>query len=271
MAQWLERLTKPSPTMEAPSKADEVRTDIAMAVTILFCLFLGLGLRGQVLNAGNTASLDKPLPQIKYPATWRPNQSEDATFAAVNPGSPSTFNSRLTINARPAKEGETVELARAEAGLRNSGSLSYYRELSVDRMEVLDGVPALLTTYAYVADPTRDAGANGLPVVVEAQELLFIHEGRERASDPLVTTLMAVTLEADATDWEASQSDFAVVFNSLQLREETVDGQTSPAFDSGSPAEGGLDAGTADTGEAATEAAPAEGTPDSDAEEGGSN
>lgn len=75
-------------------------------------------------------------------------------------------------------------------------------------MEVLNGIPALVTTYGFVADPTRDAGVTGLPVVVEAQDILFVKDGM----------LYVVSLRADAVDWEANARDFAVITNSLRLR-----------------------------------------------------
>jgi hypothetical protein len=81
-----------------------------------------------------------------------------------------------------------------------------------------------------VADPTRDAGATGLPVIVEAQDILFIKDG----------TLYAVSLRADAADWAANARNFAVVTNSLRLQAATpssaktsVDGFTGDAAQEG--------------------------------------
>ena len=55
--------------------------------------------------------------------------------------------------------------------------------------------PALVSTYAYIADPTRDVGANGLPVVVEAQDIMFLEGGQ----------FLVATLAADASAWDDAQ------------------------------------------------------------------
>ena len=75
-------------------------------------------------------------------------------------------------------------------------------------MTVQGDQPALVTTYAYIADPTLDMGAMGLPVVVEAQDIMFLQDGQ----------FVVVTLAADANDWEDEQNEFSIVTNSLRLQ-----------------------------------------------------
>jgi hypothetical protein len=75
-------------------------------------------------------------------------------------------------------------------------------------MIVLNDQPALVSTYAYIADPTLDAGATGLPVVVQAQDIMFLGGGQ----------FLVVTLEADATHWDDEAREFAIITNSLRLR-----------------------------------------------------
>lgn len=208
MATWLERLTKPSPTNEPPTRGELRRNDLLAAGVVLFALLLAFGIRNQVLNASRSVRLGEDLPRIAYPERWRTRETAGALLHAVNAGSPSTFDSQLIVTARPLRPDETLEEARADRGIKLATALSGYRELAVERMIVNGDQPALVATYAYVADPTRDLGAIGLPVVVEAQDIMFLQDGQ----------FLIVTLEADAGRWDDEQTDFAIVTNSLRLQ-----------------------------------------------------
>lgn len=208
MSVWLERLTKPSPTNEAPDANELRRNDLLLAGIVLFALFLAFGIRNQVLNASESIRLGEDLPRIAYPARWRMHETDGALLYAINAGSPSTFDSQLLVTSRPLRSGETLEDARANRGIKLATSLNGYRELSVDRMVVQGDQPALVATYAFIADPTRDMGAMGLPVVVEAQDLMFLQNGQ----------FLVVTLAADANNWEGEQNEFSIVTNSLRLQ-----------------------------------------------------
>jgi hypothetical protein len=226
MTMWVDRLIKPSPTSEAPGPREQLRNDIAVTVTVLFALFLALGIRNQVYNANKLASVNEGDLRIAYPERWVLRADDNTGFTAVHLGSPSTYDSRVEVTSRLLNPGETLELARFDRGLKLASGLSGYRELEAAQMEVLNHVPAIVATYGFVADPTRDAGATGLPVVVEVQDILFAKDGR----------LYVVSLQADAVDWAANARDFAIVTNSLQLQEATstpaattADGFTSGA------------------------------------------
>lgn len=209
MTMWVDRLIKPSPTSEAPGPREQLRNDIAVTVTVLFALFLALGIRNQVYSASKLATLNEGGVRIAYPERWAARSDADGAFTAVHRGSPSTYDSRVEVTSRPLNPDETLELARFDRGLKLATELGGYRELEAAPMQVLNGVPALVTTYGFVADPTRDAGATGLPVVVEAQDILFAKDG----------VLYVVSLRADAADWAATARDFAIVTNSLRLEE----------------------------------------------------
>lgn len=208
MTMWIDRLIKPSPTNEAPGPREQLRNDIAAIVTVLFALFLALGIRNQVYTASRLVSIHEGGLRIAHPERWVLQSNDGAGLIAVNLGSPSTYDSRVEVTSRPLHPDETLERARFERGLKLATELSSYRELEAAQMEVLNGIPALVTTYGFVADPTRDAGVTGLPVVVEAQDILFVKGGM----------LYVVSLRADAVDWEANARDFAVITNSLRLR-----------------------------------------------------
>jgi hypothetical protein len=208
MSMWLERLTKPSPTNEPPTARELRRNDLLVAGVILFALVLAFGIRNQVLNASKSVRLGEDLPRIAYPERWRARSTDGVLLHAVNAGSPSTFDSQLLVTARPLRTDETMETARAARGIGQAAELDGYRELSAERMTVYGDQPALVTTYAYIADPTRDMGAIGLPVVVEAQDIMFLHDGQ----------IVVVTLAADAGAWEEEANEFAVITNSLRLQ-----------------------------------------------------
>lgn len=231
MTLWVDRLIKPSPTNAAPGPREQLRNDIAVTVTVLFALFLALGIRNQVYNASQHVSLNDGSLRIAYPDRWALQAADGAGFTAVNFGSPSTYDSRVEVTSRPLRPDETLEMARFDRGLKLATELSNYRELEAAPMEVLGNLPAMLATYGFVADPTRDAGATGLPVIVEAQDILFIKDDM----------LYVVSLRADAADWSANARNFAVVTNSLRLQAAAPPLATSAAggFTGGAPQEGG--------------------------------
>lgn len=208
MSMLLERLTKPSPTNEAPSASELRRNDLLVAGVVLFALFLAFGIRNQVLNASKSVRLGENLPRISYPDRWRMQNTTGVLLHAINAGSPSTFDSQMWVTSRSLRSDETLEDARAGQGIKQATSLNGYRELSADRMTVQGDQPALVTTYAFIADPTLDMGAMGLPVVVEAQDIMFLQDGQ----------LVVVTLAADANDWEDEQNEFSIITNSLRLQ-----------------------------------------------------
>ncbi|HRW48940.1 MAG TPA: hypothetical protein P5333_15590 [Caldilinea sp.] len=229
MALWIDRIIKPSETNEASAASDQIRSDIAVVVTVLFALLLALGIRNQVYSASNTAMLDDGALRFAYPERWVARQGDESSFSAVNLGSASTYDARLEVTSRPLREGESLELARFDRGLKLASSLDSYRELEAAEMQVLNGVPALVATYAYVADPTHASGAPDLPVVVEGQDVMFVLGDR----------FYVVALTADATEWEAGARDFAIVTDSLRLTDAPARAP-APGFQGGSnTAEGG--------------------------------
>ena len=128
------------------------------------------------------------------------------------------------MNTRPQREGETLELARADRAIKQATALPGYRELDAQAMRVYRNTPALVTTYAYIADPTLDAGAIGLPVVVQAQDIVFTKDGQ----------VAVITVAADSSEWDQEQRDFQIIYNSLKL-EPAPEGAT-PVEPSSSPA-----------------------------------
>lgn len=212
MSSLLTALTKPSVTNEPPSPNEIWRNDLALLVTVLFALFLGYGIRNNAINASRTVELGPDLPAIDIPARWITGQDADYIVTARNPRSPSIFDSEVKIAVRPLRPEENMVTARSGLGVQRTQELLRYRELSADPVTV-DGEPGILVTYAYVADPTRPAGATAPPVVVQAQDLIFVA--------PETSQVVVVTTAADAADWDAEARYFRTVHNSLNVRESS--------------------------------------------------
>lgn len=216
MIDLMRLLTKPSQTNEAPSANEQWRNDLILLAFVLFALVLSIGIRNRGLNAANSVALGPNFPRIAYPLSWRPTQAEGYALQAINPASPSVFDATLQVSARPLSADETLDLARATLVLERSAALDRYRELAVEAVTVFDGTPAVLSTYAYIADPTRDSGAMGAPVVVQGQDLVFLYEAKERGA-VVARQVMVVSLVADAAEFDAEQRDFDIVFHSLKM------------------------------------------------------
>lgn len=237
MSAFFTSLVKPSPTGAPPTPAEIRRNDVALIVFAVALIAIGWLIGRAAGNRTRTAVLGDGLPAIAYPGDWLksspgvaalPAPDDAAGFAAGtaaagiaagmseggvlfqarNPISPSAFKSELSATARTVREGEGIEDARAALSLERSRSLDRYRELEVTPVAVLDDQPAVIVTYAYIADPTRDSGAAGLPVVVEAQDLLF-RQGNQ---------WVAITFAADAAHFVDEARAFAVTLDSLNYQ-----------------------------------------------------
>lgn len=209
MAGFVDALTT-SVTNEPPSPADQRRNDWAMIGLILFALFLAWGVRNNNLNATQELTVDPALPALPVPAGWiQSAPGEEFLLRAVDPDSPSSFDARLEVSTRPLRQDETLDLISISRPLEQTQRLDRFRSLSSAVVELADGEPGLLLTFAYVADPTRDRGALGLPVVVKGQELLFVQaaDGEQR--------LVVVSMAADATEWPEQREAFTGILAAL--------------------------------------------------------
>jgi hypothetical protein len=208
MTALIDRLRNPSITGEPPTQQDLNRSHWYTVAWFVFALFLGIGISNNALTNSRTVPLGEGLPSIEVPAGWIGGQAGESVVSVRNPRSPSAFNAEIRVTVRPLRAGENLVMARTGEGLRRSQELLRYRELSAEPVTVQDGSEGVLVTYAYVADPTRAAGAVAPPVVVEAQDLYFVRENQ----------LVIVTAAADSTQWENEERNFRIVYDSLRLR-----------------------------------------------------
>lgn len=223
MSTWLNTLVKPSVTNEPPTNAELSRIDWAMIVTLLFALFLGLGIRNTAVTASNTIDLGEELPSIKVPENWITGAPEGTLLVASSPSSPSIFNAEVIVTTLPLPPGQDAVAARTVVSLQRTQELDRYRELDADKVIVLDGTEGILVTYAYVADPSREQGANGPPVVVQAQDLIFpVGEGE---------SALIVTVATDAATWDEEQPAIHMIQDSLDMEIQETPVVTEPETD----------------------------------------
>ncbi|MBX3054476.1 MAG: hypothetical protein KF753_23590 [Caldilineaceae bacterium] len=213
MSAFIEALRNPSITNQPPSASEQRRNDILMVGVVLFALFLGWGIRNNAVNAVTDFALGGQLPTLSYPATWLEAQSDGVLFRAIDPASPSTFDARVELVVRDLREGESLDSISTSWPLARTQALERFRSLSAQTIQREGEQPALLLTYAYIADPTRESGSLGLPVVVKGQDLLFV------ANDGIGDRLVAVTVAADATEWDSHVHAFTSIFASLGIQE----------------------------------------------------
>lgn len=210
MSSLLTTLTKPSVTNEPPSGSEIRRNDLVLLITVVITLLLGFAIRNSAVNASRSVALGTDLPSVRLPARWITGQTEDYVVTARNPRSPSILDSEIRIAVRPLNPDENMVTARSGLSIRRTQELLRYRELSAEAVTV-GGEPGILVTYAYVADPTRPAGALAAPVVAQAQDLVFVEPGPSQ--------VVVVTTAADATDWDNEERYFRIVHNSLNVKE----------------------------------------------------
>lgn len=220
MARLLDFLNPPIVTTEPPTAADIRRNDWVLLGCVLLLLAAGWMVRWFALDTQRTADLGIGLPAITYPSGWYPSTptadaaapNEGVLFEVANPGSPSTYAPVIRIESLPVRQGDDLDTLRMDLGLRRSREFDRYRELTADPVLVLDDRPAVLTTYAFVADPTHDSGAYGLPVVVQAQDLLFRQDNR----------WLIASVAADAAEFADQEPDFTLFFDSLRLNQDVI-------------------------------------------------
>jgi hypothetical protein len=147
------------------------------------------------------------LPTVSYPAEWTRGAAGNDLLHARNPASPGAYDAAVSVSTRPVLQGDTLDSVRTAIGFQRSRSLDRYRELEALPVTVLGGAPAVLTSYAFIADPTGQSGLNGLPVVVKGQDLIF----RSGSQWVIAST------SSDATTAAAEADAFELFFRSFDL------------------------------------------------------
>jgi hypothetical protein len=228
MASLINALRRPSTTNEPPTVAEQRRNDLLVVVVVVVAVLLALGVRALATGARAEFSLGTNLPTIRYPASWLVEQgAEGVLLRALDLTSTSTFDARLEVFARDLRPAESLETITASWPLSRSRQYEKYRILGSEPVPTAGGEVALLSTYAYIADPTRESGMAGLPVVVKAQDLLFV------ANDGVSDRLIVATVAADATEWDVHAHGFQRIYEDLLNARFTGGGQAGNVEEGG--------------------------------------
>jgi hypothetical protein len=211
----LETLRNPSVTNQPPTAEEQRRNDRNTIVVIVVAILLGWMIANGARNAVNEYEFEGEVPSVVVPEGWITIESEaEVLFSAIDPASLSIFDSRVEVYARPLKASEDLSMLNVSWPLQRSQELERFRTLSSQLVTGPNREDALLITYAYVADPTRESGTLGLPVVVRGQDLVFI------AGDEGAQEVVVVSTAADAAEWESAEVAFQKLFDHLGVREQ---------------------------------------------------
>lgn len=210
MSSLIDSIRRPSITNVPPTRSEQRRNDLIMIALILFAILLGWRIGLNARNAVESVSLGGQLPELSYPALWLVDNSDDVFFRALDPRSASAYDARVEVFSRELRENETLDSIGVSWPLRQSERLERFRHLNSQVV----GDSALRISYAFLADPTRASGALGIPVVVRADDLLFV------ANDGSSNRLLVISTAANASHWDAYQNRFERVFASLGVIDE---------------------------------------------------
>lgn len=198
-----------SRTAPPPTAAAIRRNDWVLLASVILMMAAGwLVLRWY--NRPVTTSAAPGLGELRVPAGWLvagPGSDDRVLFRATNPTAPGLFVPFMEVAAIEIGPDESLETARATLSLQRSRELDRYRELAAEPVTVLDDKPAVLVSYAWIADPTQDSGGNGLPVVVQAQDLIL----------PMADGWARATVAEDAATFSADAPEFGRFLAGLGL------------------------------------------------------
>lgn len=178
---------------------------------VILLLIVGLGIKTSVL--GRLARAEESGVALSYPAGWTWMETTDSTqllyvadtFASA--GFPTGVEVRevpLSTVGRNLEQLSDIGLAWSTYHGRD---LLAYRALSLTPL-TLNGREALALGYAYVPTPGQGVQVSGLPVVVQAQDLLF-KQGEQ---------LLVVTFAAEATRYAELTATWQAIQASIQLQ-----------------------------------------------------
>ncbi len=177
-------------------------------VLVIALLLLGLLVKGSVV--GRTTLFDGGVVTLRYPAEWimMPREEADEIFHVADPFASAHYPTSLHVCQHPVEDiGRNLQALNDIAlawSMRHGKDLLAYSALNLEPMD-LQGTDAVVLDYAYVAPPAEAQSAASLPVVVEAQDVLFLNG----------ETLVVVTLAADATTFESLSDTWQMILSAI--------------------------------------------------------
>lgn len=178
-----------------------------VALLLVAGLLIKLNATGQVVQATESGIT------LNYPAGWTRMVPTDPTqtLYAADSFSSAGFPTQVQIHEYPlADVGRNLE-ALGDINLawstRHGRDLMAYRALNVQTV-TLDGQTASALEYAYIPTPAQGGDATGLPVVVQAEDLLL------KQGDQLIV----ITFTADAAHYAELAETWQAIQASIQVQ-----------------------------------------------------
>lgn len=178
---------------------------------VVLLLAIGLGIKMSVM--GRLTRAEESGVVLNYPAGWTWMETTDSTqlLYVADPFASAGFPTGVEVREVPLSTvGRNLEQL-SDIGLawstHHGRELLAYRALNVTPVTV-NGREALALGYAYVPAPGQGAQSSGLPVVVQAQDLLF-KQGDQ---------LLIVTFAAEATRYAELTATWQAIQSSIQIQ-----------------------------------------------------
>jgi len=152
----------------------------AVWLTVTASILVGLLLQAVALGRTETASSGGVAGvSLSYPARWVPVPVPDATFAAADLNNGGPFGARVSVSEVPvaqliqrvSNDREPLALATSWTLVRGEAIVGY-RLLGL-REELVQGRPAAVVEYAYLADAPGGPASGALPAVMRATDVLI--------------------------------------------------------------------------------------------------
>lgn len=183
--------------------------DLGVALIAALCLLGGWLLMQSVTTRTRAFQSEVAPIGFSYPAGWvEVPGAENILLNVADPATPSAFKSFISVENRPIDPAAPPTLQTLlDRRVEQRQQLTGYHFLSDGEGEV-GGAPALVSEYAYVAQPIDEARRAALPVVVQAREYIFVTADQS----------YYVTLAAPESSFPAARRQLDRVIASMQVQ-----------------------------------------------------
>ncbi|HMQ34639.1 MAG TPA: hypothetical protein PKD53_28140 [Chloroflexaceae bacterium] len=149
--------------------------DLGVALIAALCLLGGWLLMQRTVERTIAFQSELTPLRLAYPAGWvEVPGAENILLNVADPATPSAFKSFISVENRPIDPASPPTLQTLlDRRVEQRQQLTGYHFLSDGEAEVA-GVRALVSDYAYVAQPIDEARRAALPVVVQAREYILL-------------------------------------------------------------------------------------------------
>ncbi|MFN8457945.1 MAG: hypothetical protein U0401_25390 [Anaerolineae bacterium] len=199
-------------SISAIKTAKREEPEWVVVVVVAIALLLGWLLKTSIES--RTDAFNGAGVSLSYPAAWlrEPNPAEEGlVFQASDLRSGSLFRTNVALRmaappANLAASEDKLTSAVTTWTFGRSQVLDNYRILATETAQV-GGQPAGRVVYTFVNEPIANPYRWALPVVVEAVDYVFLHQGQ----------VYVLTLAADGNRFEPEQGRFEAIIRSVTL------------------------------------------------------